>query len=196
MIIDNIRNFVRKSLIGGYSWFTTVLDDDDLDILEKGRTYYITKVTKGMREWALFKVDRWKFYTDLDEEIAKKVNEVLVHSFVNGWFVRKGKVIEELVNIGLDRDKAETIAMTELSNLANSVRVMYYQERLGINKFEFVNKKDDKVCEKCRRVAELTKGGVEIEMLREYIASIGGGKSREYTVHPRCRCVVRGVRKR
>jgi len=190
--MEAILRFIKKQQLNeikkdAFAWFTTIVDDDDFEILKAGWHSAITRYGKERQE-AMIDIDFWKKYAGLSDEQSREVNKVLTRVILSQQWIYKTKVIEKLMKLGIDEKKAIMIATTELANMANKARELAYKRRTKVKKFIWVTEKDDRVCEKCKEVERLTSNGVSLDELRKIIKRVGGESSREYTVHPQCRC--------
>lgn len=167
-------------------WFTTIVDAEDREIvkeyLPKAIQNYGEYTTKALEEGRL-----WFMYSGLTFEQSRKINEILKWIVKKRYWKYKEYVIRKLMKeVGIDRKKAELIAITELSYLANKARELAYKNETGVQKFVYVN--EPGACEKCREVARRTRDGVTLEELKDIVREVCGNSAREYLCHPRCRC--------
>ena len=182
------RKRIKKSEI---EWFTTFVDEEDEEIVKAGITKAIKRYNKSDRIEGLLDYNFWKKYVGLSKERCDAINRALVDLVLSGEYLNKEKTIQKIMRAGgVDRNRAELIAITELANLSNLVRAIAYSRRTKVVKFKWVTENDDRVCEKCRRMAELTKDGVTLEEMKRLIKEVGGETAREWILHPRDRCAI------
>lgn len=175
-------------LIDDGLWFTTVVDDEDEEIVKE----FLHKAVQNYGRYtteALGQMEFWKKYAGLSVEQSEKLNGMLKWIVEKRYWKYKGYVVRKIAReLGIDEKRAELIAVTELANLANYARYLAYQGETNVEKFVWVTEKDGKVCDKCKRMAELTKDGVTLDEMKVLIKEVCGDTAREFICHPRCRC--------
>lgn len=195
-IVNEIVNIVREIFKEEDEfWFTTVVDSEDAEILKKGFTNAIRLYPKKA---FTVDIDFWKKYADMDDVKIRKINDKLFELVVEGKWTKKDVVLNELMKLGLDEKRAELIAVTELNEIANKIREKAYELYTDADYFKWITERDDHVCEKCKKLSEITKDGVELNELKKLIKEVGGETAREFVLHPKCRCTfvkVKGKRK-
>ncbi len=174
-----------------FEWFTTVVDNEDYEILKRGFHRAIKKYPKEEVLRGLVEHEFWKRYAGLSEKQSEQINKILTKAIFSGKWTNKDYIVRAIMAVGVTKQQAEMIAITELANLANRVREIAYKDYTKVRKFVWVTEKDDRVCEKCKEVERRTQGGVTIEELKAIIKEIGGDTAREYVLHPQCRCAFK-----
>lgn len=171
-----------------FDWFTTVVDDFDLEILKAGFHKAIKRYPKGVTMKGLVDAEFWDKYSGLSVEKSKQINEILIKSILSGKWKDKDYLVRAVMAVGVPENQAEMIVKTELANLANRIRELAYKEWTKVQKFVWVTERDVSVCEKCREVEGRTANGVILDELKKIIKEVAGDTAREYVVHPGCRC--------
>jgi len=176
--------------------YTTIVDDEDYDILKAGWQLGVKRYDKESRIAGIVGYEQWPGYEGLDRATSERINAFLWDmAFAKRRFGLDEIVMELKNRFGLDEKKAELIVRTEFANIFNKMREWAYKEKTEVKKFKWVAKED--ACEKCRQIAEVSKRGVTLDELKELIKQYGGPYAREWTVHPNCRCTfVRKVGRR
>ena len=167
--------------------YTTVVDDEDYEILKAGWQLGVKRYGKDLRRAGIVGYDEWLGYSGLDRATSDEINAYLWDmAFLKKKFDLKDLVAELSEEFGLDEKQAELIVRTEMANIFNKMREWGYLEKTDVKKFVWVAKEDS--CELCKRVEKMSKKGVTLEELKAFISEVGFPYSREWTVHPNCRC--------
>ena len=167
--------------------YTTIVGDEDYDILKAGWQLGVKRYDKESRIAGIVGYEQWPGYEGLDRATSERINAFLWDmAFAKRRFGLDEIVMELKNRFGLDEKKAELIVRTEFANIFNKMREWAYKEKTEVKKFKWVAKED--ACEKCRQIAEVSKRGVTLDELKELIKQYGGPYAREWTVHPNCRC--------
>jgi hypothetical protein len=167
--------------------YSTVLDDDDLEIVKVGWQLGVKRYAKGERIAGIVGYEDWPGYEGLDRATSERINAFLWDLAFGARTFKLDDLKSQLIErFGLDDRQAENIVRTEMANIFNKVREWAYLEKTRVRKFKWVAKED--ACEKCKAVEMASRQGVTLEELKELIRSYGGKYAREWTVHPQCRC--------
>jgi hypothetical protein len=167
--------------------YSTVVDNDDLEIVKIGWQLGVKRYGKGERIAGIVGYMDWPGYEGIDRATSERINAFL-------WdmaFAARRFNLDELKSqlakrFGLDDVQAERIVRTEMANIFNKMREWAYLEKTRVKKFRWVAKAD--ACEKCKAVEAEAKGGVTLEELKEIVRKHGEPYAREWSVHPQCRC--------
>lgn len=173
-------------------WFTTIEDEEDLEVLKAGWHRALSHYGTEFWERALEIADYWWDIKGLNKKDTLKIIQTMRSLVRSNRIWNKDYVVRRLMRVvpKLTRHQAETIATTELANLANYARMLKYQEETRVQKFVWVTEKDRKVCDKCKRLAEITRRrrGVTLAQLKFLIRAVCGRSARGWICHPNCRC--------
>jgi hypothetical protein len=167
-------------------WFTTVEDEDDLEILKTFWNRAVKDYGDARRAGAIDLAGFWGKFEGVSQADSDKINGILERAMLFKIF-DKDKIVDVIVDeTGIDRSKAETIARTEMANLCSKARELAYKEKTNVTKFVWSAKSD--ACEVCQEIKNQAKDGVTLNQLRVIIEKVGGEKAREFVAHPNCRC--------
>jgi len=177
----------EMKLRGYANEYTTVVDEEDYEILKTGWQLGVKRYDKESRIAGIVGYEAWPEYVGIDPATSAAINAYLWDmAFSKKKFDLKELVKELSKKFKLDTDQAEVIVRTEMANIFNKMREWAYQEKTEVTKFVWVAKKD--ACDKCLAIAKASKRGVTLEELKELVKIYGGSYAREWTVHPNCRC--------
>lgn len=179
-----LKNIKEKTF---FSWITTIANEEDYVILKSGFHKAIKRYGTE-RQDALIDIDFWMDYSGLSREKIMQVNRILTKLVLSQGWTSRSKVIRSLMSVGLTRKQAETIARTELGNIANYTRILAYKKKTKVRLFKWKPERD--ACDVCKKIAERTKKGVTIDELKTIIKEVAGLSAREFLAHPNCRCVI------
>jgi len=167
--------------------YTTIVDDEDYEILKAGWQLGVKRYDKESRIAGIVGYETWPEYSGIDPATSAEINAYLWDmAFKKRKFDLKELVKDLSKKFKLDKDQAELIVRTEMANIFNKMREWAYKEKTDVTKFVWVAKKD--ACDKCLAIAKASKRGVTLDELKELIKMHGGPYAREWTVHPNCRC--------
>jgi len=167
--------------------YSTVVDDNDLEIVKVGWQLGVKRYAKGERIAGIVGYEVWPGYEGLDKATSERINAFLWDLAFGARTLKLDDLKSQLIErFGLDDRQAENIVRTEMANIFNKMREWAYLEKTKVKKFRWVAKED--ACEKCKAVEKASRQGVTLEELKELIKSYGGEYAREWTVHPQCRC--------
>lgn len=170
----------------GVGWFTYT-DDDDWEVLKAGWSRAV-KDYGDARIGALLQTDFWRKYSGVTDRTSRRINGIIIKN-VGFRNYNKDAIVDEVVRLtGIDRNQADLIVRTEMSNLAQKAREIAYRDRTYVTKFRWETAKDQRSCEKCEALETLTRKGVDLETLKALVEKMGEGSAREWVLHPGCRC--------
>lgn len=185
-VSERIRKFLRMMKVYDCKvyWFTQIIDEEDEEILKE----YVPKVFElYMKEVASAGVF-WYQYAGLTKKQSERVNKILKEVVMKGKYWNMDYVVNKIVKeVGVSRSKAEVIARTELAYISNLAREVAYRTQTSVEKFVYHTEPD--ACEKCKRIAEMSKDGVSLDELKWIVKIVAGATARGFLAHPNCRCV-------
>jgi uncharacterized OB-fold protein len=171
------------------NWFSSVIDDYDLDVLKSGWNKAVAHRFEGIassRFGALEIADFWKKYAGITVRKSRVINGI-IYKAVLERNTDENLIVKEIVDrTGLDVDQADLIVKTEMANIALEARELAYKDRTEVTKFMYPSIGDEKECECCKRIIERTKGGVSMDELKNIVKE-ESPSARGLVIHPACR---------
>jgi len=178
----DVADFKKEDLL-----WVTYTDDEDFDVIKANWSKAVRHYGDA-RYAALDQAEFWKRYSGLSQRQAQKINGIILKAVLQKNYNREAIVNELVSKTSVDKDQADLIVRTELANIAQKAREIAYKDKTYVTKFRWDTARDQRVCEKCRKLAEMTKGGVTLDELKRLIKEVGGDSAREWLVHPGDRC--------
>jgi len=120
---------------------------------------------------AIYAGTLWQEYYGLTGQESDLVNQILTRHFTQPNISLR-KIREDLIKeLGLTEARADIIGRTEMSAVLNKARELDYVERdpAGEWRYKWLNPKDARTTECCRRIVDRTVKGVPLAKLKEIV---------------------------
>ena len=193
---DMFRNLRKEHVL----WFTTINSDREFELFKSALLLFLWLILMGK-----FDVKQ-KLIVGSYGDKWRKLQFTLLDWFFEGKF-NQSELLENIMNLlGVDRERALDIAITELANLSNIMRKTYYERAgtigedilslLGISllfgredKYVWVTQHDEKVCKYCQALEQISSEGLTLRELEDLISHICP-KRVGSLCHINCRCAI------